>query len=78
MAKTTIQINISTLERLKTLRAFERQSYDDALNNLMDSIEEEPLTEQEIKEIQQGLEEIKRGKYRSIESIAKELGIALH
>jgi phage-related protein len=78
MEKTTIQINISTLERLRNLRAFERQSYDDALNNLMDNIEEEPLTEQEIKEIQQGLEEIKRGKYRSIESVAKELGIALH
>ena len=77
MEKTTIQINLSTLERLKALRAFERQSYDDAINNLMDNIDEEPLSEQEIKEIQKGLENIRKGEVYPIEQVAKELGVTL-
>lgn len=77
MEKTTIQISLATLERLKMLRAFERQSYDDALNNLMDNIDEEPLSEQEIKEIKIGLDNVRRGEVYSIEEVAKELGVTL-
>jgi hypothetical protein len=77
MDKTTIQINQQTLERLKNLRKFERQSYDDVLNSMIDDIEEESLSEEEIVEIQQGLEDIRRVRVHSIESVAKELGITL-
>jgi len=77
MEKTTIQINLETLERLKALKNMERQSYDEVLNNLIDNCEEESLSEEEIKEIQMGLEDIKRGKVYPIESVAKELGIIL-
>jgi hypothetical protein len=78
MEKTTIQLTSNTLERLKSLRVMERQSYDDLLNNLIDNFQEdEILTEQELKEIQQGLDDIKHGRVYSIESVAKELGIAL-
>lgn len=75
--KTTIQINLKTLERLKNLKQFERQSYDEILNNIIDNIEEEDLTEEEIKEIQEGLEDIKKGRVYSIESVAEELGVSL-
>lgn len=78
MEKTTIQINQGTLERLKMLKSFERQSYDDIVNNLMNNIEEEPLSEQEIKEIKMGLENIRRGEVKPIEQVAKELGVTLH
>ena len=77
MEKTTIQISLATLERLKLLRAFERQSYDDALNNLMDNVDEEPLSEQEIKEIKMGLDNVRRGEVYSIEEVAKELRVTL-
>ena len=77
MEKTTIQISQETLERLKSLRIFERQSYDDVLNNIFNEIEEENLNEEEIEEIQQGLEDIKKSKVYSIEFVAKELGIKL-
>ncbi len=77
MEKTTIQINIETLERLKTLKNFGRQSYDEVLNKLIDNCEEESLSKDEINEIQKGLEDIKRGKVYPIESIAKELGVTL-
>ena len=77
MEKTTIQINVETLSRLKTLKNFERQSYDEILNSLLDNREEESLSEDEINEIQKGLEDIKKGRVYSIESVAKELGIVL-
>ena len=77
MEKTTIQIGIDTLDRLKSLKNFERQSYDELLNNLLDNCREESLSEDEVNEIQKGLEDIKKGRLYSIESVAKELGISL-
>lgn len=77
MGKTTIQINLETLERLKALKNFERQSYDDLINLLADESEEEVLTEEEIEDIKAALENVKRGKVKPIEQVAKELGISL-
>jgi len=77
MGKTTIQISIGTLERLKSLKNIERESYDEVLNNLIDSCEEESLSEEEINEIQKGLEDIKKGRVYPIESVARELRIIL-
>ncbi len=77
MEKTTIQINSETLERLKSLKNFERQSYDEILNNIIDNLEEECLSEEEIKEIQEGLEDVKMGRTISIEQLAKEMGVKL-
>ncbi|HLC54375.1 MAG TPA: hypothetical protein VJK07_01970 [Candidatus Nanoarchaeia archaeon] len=77
MEKTTIQVNQSTLNRLKMLRNVDKQSYDDILNNLIDNIEEETLSEEEIKDIQKSLNDIKKGRVHSIEEVAKELGITL-
>ncbi len=77
MDKTTIQLNIETLERLKALKNFERQSYDELLNSLIDNIEEENLSQEEIEEIKKGLEDIKMGRITPIEQVAKELGVKL-
>ena len=77
MEKTTIQINFETLERLKGLKTFERQSYDDLLNNLIDNGEEDSLSEEEIEDIKTALENVKRGKVKPIEQVARELGITL-
>ena len=77
MEKTTIQLNQSTLERLKVLKNFDRQSYDDILNNIIDNIEEETLSEEEIEEIKIALDNVKKGKVKSIEQVAKELGVSL-
>ncbi len=77
MEKTTVQVNLETLERLKALKQYERESYDFVLNKLIDEYEEETLSEEEIKEIQEALEEVKKGKVTPIENVAKELGITL-
>ncbi len=77
MEKTTIQINSETLERLKAIKNFERQSYDDILNGLIDNCEEESLSEEEIEDIKIALEEVKRGEVYPIEQVARELGVRL-
>ena len=48
MEKTTIQVQKQTLERLKSVKQYERQPYDEILNNLLNETEEEVLTEEEI------------------------------
>lgn len=75
--KTTVQISKKTLERLKRLKVFDKQSYDDILNNLIDNFDEETLDEKEIMEIKEGLDDIKNGMIYSVESVAKELGVNL-
>lgn len=77
MEKTTIQISQNTLERLKNFRKFERQSYDELINDIFDEVEEENLGEDEIEEIKIALENVKRGLTKPIEQVAKELGISL-
>jgi len=77
MEKTTIQINLDTLERLKALKHFERQSYDELLNNIIMNIEEEKISEEEIEDIKIALDNVKKGKVKPIEQVAKELGILL-
>ncbi|HLC55416.1 MAG TPA: hypothetical protein VJJ75_02685 [Candidatus Nanoarchaeia archaeon] len=78
MEKTTIQVNQTTLERLKQLKRYEQQTYDETLNVIFDEMEEENLTSEEIEEIQQGLEDVKKGRIKPIQQVAKELGIKLH
>ena len=74
---TTIQIQKETLQRLKLFKKHERESYEEVLNDLMNEVEEETLNEEEIKDIQEALEEVKQGKTTPIEDVAKELGISL-
>ncbi len=77
MEKTTIQISGETLRRLKMFKQHEKDSYDVVLNILLDESEEDVLSEEEIEEIKEALEEVKQGKTIPIEQVAKELGITL-
>jgi len=77
MEKTTIQISGETLERLKMFKQHEKESYDVVLNILLDESEEDVLSEEEIEEIKEALEEVKQGKTTPIEQVAKEMGITL-
>ncbi len=77
MEKTTVQLSKVTLDRLKSYKKHERESYEEVLNSLMDEVEEESLSKEEIREIQEALEEVRQGKTKPIEVVAKELGIAL-
>jgi len=77
MEKTTIQVSSDTLERLKMFKQHEKDSYDVVLNILLDESEEDVLGEEEIEEIKEALENVKKGKVKPIEQVAKEMGIKL-
>jgi len=75
--KTTIQVNTETLERLKMFKQHEKDSYDVTLNILLDDAEDDVLSDEEIVEIQEALEQVKRGQVYPIEDVARELGVKL-
>lgn len=75
--KTTIQLSKPTLKRLAGHKRLERESYDEVLNFILDEYEQEPLSTQEIEEIQKGLDDMKTGRVRRIEDVAKDLRIKL-
>ena len=77
MDKTTIQVNCETLNRLKNFKQHAKDSYDVVLNILLDEAEDDRLYPEEIEELQEILEEVKRGETTPIEQIAKELGVEL-
>ena len=77
MNKTTIQISGETLERLKSFKQHEKDSYDVVLNILLDDAEDDFLSDEEIGELQLALEQVKQGKVKPIEQVAKELGVRL-
>ena len=77
MNKTTIQITEGTLLRLKSFKQYERESYDEIVNNVLNQVQEESLSTEELSELQEALEDVKRGRVTSIENIAKDLGITL-
>ena len=77
MPKTTIQLEQKTVLRLKDYKQFDRQSYDEILNAILDNSEEDTLTAEEIEDLQDALEQVKKGKLISIEDLSKELGVKL-
>ena len=77
MEKTTIQVNKDTLTRLKSFKNHPLESYDVTINILLDETEVEVLTENELQEIKQSLENVRQGKVKTIEQVAREMGISL-
>jgi|AntRauTorckE6833_2_1112554.scaffolds.fasta_scaffold24136_4 predicted transcriptional regulator len=74
---TTIQIKENTLKRLKEHKFTQRQSYDEVINRVLNEVEEETLSTEEIEDLQEALEQVKNGQLHKIEDVAKELGIQL-
>lgn len=77
MEATTIQIKNETLGRLKYFKEYNKESYDEIINKLIDEIEEGELTDEALKDIIEAKKEIREGKGQKIEEVAKELGIKL-
>ncbi|MBS3097759.1 hypothetical protein J4209_03080 [Candidatus Woesearchaeota archaeon] len=77
MKATTIQIKNETLDRMKYFKKYNKESYDEIINKLIDEIEEGELTDEALKDIIEAKKEIREGKGQKIEEVAKELGIEL-
>ena len=74
---TTIQVKEETMERLKSRKQYGRESYDELINKLIDEVDEGELTDEAIESIKRGLDDIKKGRARSLQSVAKEFGVKL-
>ncbi len=74
---TTVQVKEQTLERLKFFKESSKESYDEIINKVLDEVEEGELTDEAIEDIKTGLREVKEGKGKSIEEVAKEFGLKL-
>jgi hypothetical protein len=74
---TTVQVKEQTLERLKFFKESSKESYDEIINKVLDEVEEGELTDDAIADIKIGLREIREGKGKSIEEVAKEFGLKL-
>ncbi|NTU99720.1 MAG: hypothetical protein HGA55_01165 [Methanoregulaceae archaeon] len=73
---TTIQIQSTTKEKLESVKTHPRETYDEVVNRLLDmACDQEPLSEETLKKIEEGVRDIRQGKTRTLEEIAEEMGI---
>jgi predicted transcriptional regulator len=72
---TTIQLENKTKARLEKMKSYPKESYDDVVNRLLNLAEddEDVLSEQTIKNIEEGLADIKAGRVYTSEQVKKKL-----
>ena len=69
---TTIQIKEGIKSTLNQMKLFERETYNDVLERLIEDVQE--LDEKTKKEIESAIKEIKSGRYVTHEKLAKDMG----
>ncbi len=69
---TTIQINEDVRSILNQMKLFERETYNDVLERLIEDVRE--INEETKNEIEHAIKEIEDGKYVTHEKLAKEMG----
>jgi hypothetical protein len=73
---TTIVLHRETKARLDELKRHPRETYNDVVDHLVDmAIDDEPLSEETLKRIDEALEDLKQGRYYTEKEIKEELGI---
>ncbi|MEM2786629.1 MAG: hypothetical protein QXW37_00145 [Candidatus Nitrosotenuis sp.] len=74
---TSIQLENKTKARLEKMKIFPKESYDDVVNRLLNIAEDDEgiLSPQTIKDIEEGLADIKAGRVYASEQVKKKLGL---
>jgi len=76
MSPTTIQIQPEVKESLDQLKKHPRESYNEVIKRLVGSrIDDEPLSEEAIKGIEEAVRDIRKGRLHTEEEIKKEFGV---
>lgn len=70
---TTIQVKDELKTLLNQMKLFNRETYNDVLERLIEDVQE--LNDETKVEIESALKEIESGKYVTHEKLAKELGL---
>jgi predicted transcriptional regulator len=75
-AATTIYIREELKGRLNSLKQNPKESYNDVIERLVSrAVDDEPLSEEAIKGLEEALEEIRQGRLISEEEIMKKYGV---
>lgn len=76
MDTTTIQIRKALKKKLEGLKAYPNETMDQLIERLADSkIDYEPLSEEDIKGIEKGLDDIRAGRIYTLDQVKKKYGI---
>jgi len=75
LAYTTLRLDVSTKKDLGSLKNFEKESFEDVIERLINVAKEEPLDADEIRQIESSLEDIKKGNVLSLKQAEKKWGI---
>lgn len=76
MEITTIQVKKTVKKKLEELKLYPNETMDSVIERLAKmAVDEEPLSKEEIEDIQKSLNDIKKGKIYSLSDVKKELGI---
>ena len=70
---TTIQVSEKLQKELAKRKMFDKETYEEVIWDLVEDSQE--LDEETKKEIAQARQEIKEGKYHTLEEVKRELGI---
>lgn len=72
----TIQLHPETKARLDAEKMHPQESYDEALNRLLDAAyDQEPLSEETLQKIEEGIADIRAGRCRPFEEVVRELDL---
>lgn len=75
-AATTIYVRKDLKDRLNSLKRFPKESYNDVIERLVSlAVDDEPLSEEAIKGLEESLEDIRKGNLISEEVIRKKYGV---
>lgn len=76
MQGSMIRVNDKTKESLTDLKIHPRESYSEVIDRLVASyIDEEPLNAETLKAIRQAREDVRSGRFYTMEEAEKELGL---
>ena len=76
---TTVRISLGTKAVLDDLKIHPKESYDDVIGRLSHlAYDNEPITDEELQALREGLDDIKTEQTRSLEEIMKDLTDQIH
>ena len=72
---TTIKIKGDTRTKLENFKIYSKETYNDVIERLMKTVQDDDLDPQTIKNIRKSLDDIEKGKIYTLEHVEKELGL---
>jgi predicted transcriptional regulator len=76
MTSTSVRIDSHTKHRLEELKIHPNESLNEVIARLIDSyLDTEPLSEGEIRGIEEAIAELKRGQYKTHDQVKRDLGL---